>query len=301
MHRYLAFALGLVSLSGCLSSSNDAQTEGALKTDAAVDDAGSGGSGEATGGMVNTSGGRMDDTGGTPESGGTTGDGTGGAEAMTDGSMPEPDSGTPTMAGQGLHELCGGIAGLSCAEGLVCIDALKDGCDPANGGADCAGICVTDKLCGGIAGFPCEDGLVCVDDPRDDCDPRAGGADCGGLCGPFAEANPCKPEDCKGPAPGAPNFECPDGTIAGPACMPGDRDQCIWTFVNCPDLPVKSKCLVGGCNGELCATEPLASICIAPTPEQQCLKYSNCGNYGAGGTCGWQETKPYLNCLAEIP
>jgi hypothetical protein len=84
---------------------------------------------------------------------------------------------------------CGGIAGIPCREkGQICVDDPTDDCDPANGGADCAGMCVTEpeggfKFCGGIAGFPCrEKGKVCVDDPRDDCDPAKGGADCGGIC-----------------------------------------------------------------------------------------------------------------------
>jgi hypothetical protein len=38
---------------------------------------------------------------------------------------------------------CGGIAGLSCPDSLICIDDPSDNCDPKNGGADCIGICVT--------------------------------------------------------------------------------------------------------------------------------------------------------------
>jgi len=40
---------------------------------------------------------------------------------------------------------CGGIAGIQCAEGLVCVDDPSDDCDPAQGGRDCGGICVKDK------------------------------------------------------------------------------------------------------------------------------------------------------------
>lgn len=36
---------------------------------------------------------------------------------------------------------CGGIAGLKCPDGQVCADDPADNCDPAKGGADCAGIC----------------------------------------------------------------------------------------------------------------------------------------------------------------
>lgn len=37
--------------------------------------------------------------------------------------------------------MCGGYAGIKCEEGLRCLDNPYDDCDPANGGADCAGVC----------------------------------------------------------------------------------------------------------------------------------------------------------------
>ncbi|TLS31543.1 hypothetical protein PpBr36_02576 [Pyricularia pennisetigena] len=37
---------------------------------------------------------------------------------------------------------CGGIAGVQCADGKMCVDDTRDDCDPANGGSDCGGICV---------------------------------------------------------------------------------------------------------------------------------------------------------------
>lgn len=40
---------------------------------------------------------------------------------------------------------CGGIAGLPCPDGRVCVDDPRDDCDPDNGGADCGGICVPDR------------------------------------------------------------------------------------------------------------------------------------------------------------
>jgi hypothetical protein len=38
--------------------------------------------------------------------------------------------------------MCGGIAGIPCPDGFVCVDDPRDDCDPAKGGADCSGICV---------------------------------------------------------------------------------------------------------------------------------------------------------------
>ncbi|KAG5928009.1 hypothetical protein E4U42_001435 [Claviceps africana] len=37
---------------------------------------------------------------------------------------------------------CAGFAGRLCRKGLYCYDVPDDGCDPQNGGADCAGICL---------------------------------------------------------------------------------------------------------------------------------------------------------------
>ncbi|WP_417908928.1 hypothetical protein [Candidatus Electronema sp. PJ] len=39
------------------------------------------------------------------------------------------------------EQMCGGIAGISCPDGQECIDDPTDNCNPAQGGADCPGIC----------------------------------------------------------------------------------------------------------------------------------------------------------------
>jgi hypothetical protein len=41
----------------------------------------------------------------------------------------------------GKPQACGGIAGIKCPDGLMCVDDPSDTCDPAHGGADCPGIC----------------------------------------------------------------------------------------------------------------------------------------------------------------
>jgi hypothetical protein len=55
---------------------------------------------------------------------------------------------------------CGGIAGIQCPDGQVCIDDPSDSCDPNHGGADCGGICVdqTVKPCGNTI---CPTGTTC--------------------------------------------------------------------------------------------------------------------------------------------
>jgi hypothetical protein len=37
---------------------------------------------------------------------------------------------------------CGGVAGLQCPDGLVCIDDPTDDCDPNTGDVDCGGVCI---------------------------------------------------------------------------------------------------------------------------------------------------------------
>jgi len=90
---------------------------------------------------------------------------------------------------------CGGIANLQCPSGQICVENPNDGCDPANGAADCPGMCIEKKMCGGIAAFPCPTGSECVDDPSDSCDPANGGADCSGMCVP--KSGGCSPVMCE--------------------------------------------------------------------------------------------------------
>jgi hypothetical protein len=69
-------------------------------------------------------------------------------------------------------QFCGGIAGIACPEGQVCVNDPTDTCDPALGGADCGGVCVPDTdACPDAAtlwqqGCPlfCENGFATGDD-----------------------------------------------------------------------------------------------------------------------------------------
>ena len=44
-------------------------------------------------------------------------------------------------SGEELRRFCGGIAGIPCRDGFVCVDDPRDSCDPMTGGADCGGVC----------------------------------------------------------------------------------------------------------------------------------------------------------------
>jgi len=151
---------------------------------------------------------------------------------------------------------CGGIAGIACPEGQVCVDNPNDGCDPQSGGADCGGLCVDEPptaFCGGIAGIPCPTGQTCVDDPSDDCDPQSGGADCGGTC---VET---KPTFCGGIA-GSP---CP----AGETCVDNPNDDCDPNAggADCGGVCVKAAtCGDTQCGPGFVCCNPLMGICTKP-------------------------------------
>jgi hypothetical protein len=60
--------------------------------------------------------------------------------------------------------ICGGVMGISCLAGQVCIDDPSDKCDPAVRGTDCMGICVvpTGVSCGGFTGSACPVHQACI-------------------------------------------------------------------------------------------------------------------------------------------
>ncbi len=142
------------------------------------------------------------------------------------------------------NQFCGGIAGIRCPAGQHCIDNPNDSCDPARGGADCGGICVTDTTihCGGIAARPCPSGQRCVDDPSDNCDPSRGGADCGGICvGQCVQNAFCISTSHWDPTACACVPNAPAGCGTGPACRAGTSCQPCRTTTG-----VRSVCLPTG-------------------------------------------------------
>ncbi len=53
-----------------------------------------------------------------------------------------PPKGNSAYGDHEPKQMCGGIAGFPCPDGMKCVDDPSDNCDPTQGGADCPGICV---------------------------------------------------------------------------------------------------------------------------------------------------------------
>jgi hypothetical protein len=96
----------------------------------------------------------------------------------------------------------------------------------------------------------------------------------------------CDPASCDGPNPyGAPNYECPDGTIAGPACIEADDGTCGWGIIECPGDDA--------CSTEECGPAP-------GVPSQLCDDGSIAGpacSRDESGACGWTITE----CPEPLP
>lgn len=124
---------------------------------------------------------------------------------------------------------CGGWSGDTCAADEFC-DFQGNGCD----WADASGTCKARPTACDQQYLP-----VCGCDGQtysNNCAAQAAGSDQGsaGVC-----SGPCSNADC-GPAPGAPNFMCDDGSTGGPVCGRSDAGICQWTIQECPVT-------VGGC------------------------------------------------------
>ena len=61
----------------------------------------------------------------------------------------------------------------------------------------------------------------------------SGEADIGGT---NKKVTLCDPQSCPDPAPLSPNFQCADGSVAGPACVEAaGGGSCHWDVLECPD------------------------------------------------------------------
>jgi hypothetical protein len=138
---------------------------------------------------------------------------------------PDGVCGPEAAPGAGVGEMCGGIAGFQCQEGLEC-DVTEAGC-----GADLAGVCAP------------EASLICIAlyDPVCGCDGVTYSNDCHrrnanvGL-DHVGECR-CDPgvDECLGLPSRMPNWLCEDGeTVGGPACLRRVDDTCHWDIVSCP-------------------------------------------------------------------
>ncbi len=121
----------------------------------------------------------------------------------------------------------------------------------------------------------------------------------------------CSPDECKDPAPGAPNFMCSDGTVGGPACRRDPSSgKCGWHFTGCTDPdpgcadvpqcdlecppnlrhPVDGNGCVNTCKCEEVDTCAANSCGMLPAVSPRCTNganaVANCQRV-ASGQCGW--------------
>jgi hypothetical protein len=92
----------------------------------------------------------------------------------------------------------------------------------------------------------------------------------------------CEADAC-GPAPGAPNEICDDGTVGGPLCLEANG-TCEWTIVSCNDEPQQCNECPGpqpGAPNYLCddGTTMAGPACVT----------------GEDGECGWT----IIDCPAQ--
>ena len=204
----------------------------------------------------------------------------------------------------------------------MCVDGLcKAGDDPQ---PDCEvdGECPGDQVCLNGACVPpvgstCEasgcSGEICAAEPMDSICIYEDWYECLKLskCGNYGEDGACGwqqnsaylqcLEDLDGGGGGdegcLSDADCPDGESC--QCLPDpDCPACAVCWFGCaPKAP--TECMVSGCSGEVCAAESWNSICIWE-PWYECLKLTECGNNGPGGSCGWEPNEEFLDCMAQF-
>lgn len=147
-------------------------------------------------------------------------------------------------------------------------------CDPA--ACDAAGPPL------GAPNYTCPDGTVAGPACLREIDPAG---DPGGACGwgivdcpDDGDTPACDPDDC-GPAPGAPNWTCDDGSLAGRACLTQADGSCGWSIVECP-APAPA------CDGPDACTGPAPGAPSYLCPDGT-LAGPACQAGSDGATCGW--------------
>ena len=190
---------------------------------------------------------------------------------------------------------CGGVAGFPCPPGQTCVDDLNDDCDPADGGADCAGICVPGSTSECESDADCAVTQACHTCPN------------GSFSCPFAA---CLNGTCIAREPGCPPAEFCDG-IASFACPPGftcvddDGDDCDPNQggADCGGVCVReqgpAKC--GGLAGETCAE---GYECVdAPDDCDPATSGADCPGYCrpvTGSSCGSDADCPAIGAPCQL-
>lgn len=149
----------------------------------------------------------------------------------------------------------------------------KPGCGPAP--LPVQPECTTPKDCVGLPHILCLGQWQCID----------------GSCQWQCENQPkgCySDQDC----PEGQHCSVSDGDCKQSPSCPG----CTVCYGEC--VPNKPKCVQSGCSGEVCAPEPVYTICIWK-PWYACLKATKCGEFGPNGSCGFEQTPEFIKCIEE--
>lgn len=177
-------------------------------------------------------------------------------------------------------QFCGGFAGIACPGGLECVDDPADDCDPANGGADCGGICAPPEpaqFCGGFANIQCPEGFECAENTEDGCSPENGGADCGGICVPVSEQS-CETLEADFAAEVAAVRACESDDECGQV-MAGTSCGCTRNWVARTDADLAGfEALRGELEGNGCELPGGISTCDCPAAD---------GFACEAGVCSW--------------
>lgn len=113
-----------------------------------------------------------------------------------------------------------------------------------------------------------------------------------------------------GPQPGMPaptgcaGWVCKDDGTWQPDCPVATPSPVMRESPSPKVSPLAQKCVVGGCNGEICHSadeEPPVSICVYK-PEFACYKTARC-EAQSNGKCGWTQTPELKQCIekARLP
>jgi eight-cysteine-cluster-containing protein len=145
----------------------------------------------------------------------------------------------------------------------------------------------------------CAEGLVCEPVLCTGCACPGGSPDCDcaePVC--YGYCVEPKPE----PIPCAADTDCPEGMVCemGPGfAVPCGPDFCPEPTPTGQCVPAPStECKPTGCSGQICADSEVFTTCEWK-PWYACFALSECGNFGEGGTCGWEENDAFLKCLEE--